>query len=269
MKPLRLRENGQPAARSATFTRVRIPKAAEVIADTLRTRIARGELRADDVLPGEADLMRQFGVSRPTLREALRILEAQALITIARGARGGARVQVPNRRLAARHVALLLQVQGATLADVYEARLLIEPSAARLAAERAAKPAAKALRAIIAEEEQALGDADAFSHAAIRFQERLVEVSGNRTLGLLTDMLRDLVEMQRRAGVARNNTYPDRQGVRRKVVDAHRRLTDLIEGGKGHQAETQWRDFLSEVAAIVLGPRAARTVVAHSHSETD
>jgi DNA-binding FadR family transcriptional regulator len=249
----------------ATFARVRVPKAAEVIADTLRTRIARGELQAGDALPGEADLMQQFGVSRPTLREALRILEAQALIRVARGARGGARVQVPSSRLAARHVALLLQVQGATLADVYEARMLIEPSAARLAAERTSKRAAQALRQIIREEVAALDDAEAFSRVAIRFQERLVEVSGNRTLGLLTHMLRDLVEMQRRAGVARNTADPNRQRARRRIVDAHRRLTELIAAGDGTRAEAHWRRFLSEVAAIVLGPRGARTLVAHTH----
>jgi DNA-binding FadR family transcriptional regulator len=143
--------------------------------------------------------------------------------------------------------------------------MLIEPSAARLAAERAPKVAAKALHDIIREEEAALGDAERFSQTAIRFQERLVEVSGNRTLGLLTHMLRDLVEMQRRAGVARNDTYPDRQSARRKVVDAHRRLAELIGTGDGDKAEAQWRQFLTEVAAIVLGARAARTVVTQSH----
>jgi DNA-binding FadR family transcriptional regulator len=261
-----MRRNGNgTAARVAAFTRVRVPKAAEVIADTLRVRIATGELRAGDSLPGEADLIKQFGVSRPTLREALRILEAQALINVARGARGGARIQLPDSRLAARHVALLLQVQGATLADVYEARMLIEPSAARLAAERAPEPAAAALQAIIHEEEAALDDADAFSRAAIRFQERLVEVSGNRTLGLLTHMLRDLVEMQRRAGVERGHAYADRLSVRRTVVDAHQRVARLIGAGRGIEAEEVWRRFLSGVAAIVLGPRAARTVVAQAH----
>lgn len=259
------RNGAQPAARVTTFSRVRVPKAAEVIADTLRARIAQGDLRAGDMLPGEAELIKQFGVSRPTLREALRILEAQALITVARGAHGGARVQLPNSRLAARHVALLLQVQGATLADVYEARLLLEPSAARLAAERGGKPAAATLREVIRAEEAAIEDADAFSLAAIRFQETLVEVSGNRTLALLTVMLRDLVEMQRRAGVARNDAYADRLSARREVIDAHRRLTELIAAGHGTKAEAHWRRFLSEVATIVLGPRAARTVVTQAH----
>src|SRR5262249_37875861 len=149
-----------------------------------------------DGLPGEGELMQQFGVSRPTLREALRILEAQSLITVARGAHGGARVRLPDGRLAAQHVALLLQVQGATLADVYEAPMLIEPGAARLAAERAPKRAAAALRRLIDEEEQTVEDTDDFSRAAIGFQERLVEVSGNRTLALLIRLLHELVEMQ-------------------------------------------------------------------------
>ena len=239
----------------------RVRKAAEVIAETLRGQIARGELSAGDGLPGEAELMGRFGVSRPTLREALRVLEAQSLITVARGARGGARVQVPDGRLAAEHVALLLQVQGATLADVYEARLFIEPGAARLAAERAPRQAANALRVLIAAEEQAVEDPDEFSRAAIAFQERLVEVSGNRTLALVIRLLHDLVEMQRRAGVARNVRYRERAAVRRRVLAAHRTLADLIASGQGARAAEHWRQFLRGVAEIVLGPDAARRVI--------
>lgn len=78
------------------FVPVQMPKAAEVVAADVRRRIVRGELRADDALPPETELMSQFGISRPTLREALRILEAEGLVAIRRGARGGARVQAPS-----------------------------------------------------------------------------------------------------------------------------------------------------------------------------
>ncbi len=261
LAPLLRRGEAKRRAGDQNFAPVRVRKAAEVIAETLRSRVARGELRAGDGLPGEAELMQRFGVSRPTLREALRILEAQSLITVARGARGGARVQLPDGRLAAQHVALLLQVQGATLADVYEARMLIEPGAARLAAERAPKHAAAALRRLIKEEERAFEDPDGFSRAAIGFQERLVEVSGNRTLALLIGLLHELVEMQRRAGVARNVRYPERVTIRRRVIAAHRALVDLIAAGEGAQAAEHWRRFLSGVAEIVLGHNAARRLV--------
>src|SRR3546814_18606163 len=76
--------------------------------------------------------MEQFGVSRPTLREAFRILEAESLIGVRRGSRGGAQVLEPDPSIAARHVGLLLQLQCATLKDVYAALLETDPLSARL-----------------------------------------------------------------------------------------------------------------------------------------
>ena len=70
-------------------TVVRAPKTGELIATHLRRQIVRGELRPGETLPAESQLMEQFGVSRPTLREAFRILESEPLISVRRGSRGG------------------------------------------------------------------------------------------------------------------------------------------------------------------------------------
>src|SRR5215211_4889016 len=113
---------------------VRVPKTAELVATHLRRQIIRGELQEGDALPPESELMERFGVSRPTLREAFRVLESEALISVRRGARGGARVHTPNGDVAARYAGLVLQFRGATLADVYAARSAIElPAVRRLA----------------------------------------------------------------------------------------------------------------------------------------
>ena len=114
---------------------IRVPKAAELVAAHLRRQIVRGELCEGDALAPEAELMRQFGVSRPTLREAVRILESESLISVTRGARGGARVHMPDVSVATRYSGLLLQTSGTTLADVHLTRSVIEPAAARLLAE--------------------------------------------------------------------------------------------------------------------------------------
>src|ERR1700743_249632 len=74
---------------------IRAPKTAELIAANLRRQIVGGGLKEGLALPPEAELMEQFRVSRPTLREAFRILEAESLITIRRGSRGGAQVTAP------------------------------------------------------------------------------------------------------------------------------------------------------------------------------
>src|SRR3954452_7008063 len=112
-------------------SRVRVPKMAELVAQQLRRQIIRGELSEGEALPSEAVLMTRFGVSRPTLREAFRVLESEALINVRRGAHGGARVQIPNGDVAARYAGLVLEFRGPTLEDVYEARSIMEPPCAR------------------------------------------------------------------------------------------------------------------------------------------
>src|SRR5690606_34497762 len=106
---------------------VHLPKTAELIAGQLRRQIVTGELKEGDALPPEASLLDAFAVSRPTLREAFRVLEAEGLISVRRGAHGGARVQTPSSRVAARYAGLVLQAQSTTLADVLDARTLLEP----------------------------------------------------------------------------------------------------------------------------------------------
>ena len=89
---------------------MRVPKVAELVADDLRRKIIRGQLPLGDTLPNEPTLLDVYNVSRPTLREALRILESEGLVTIKRGAQGG-QVHVPDMAVAARHVALQMQVR--------------------------------------------------------------------------------------------------------------------------------------------------------------
>jgi GntR family transcriptional repressor for pyruvate dehydrogenase complex len=78
---------------------VRTPETAIVIAQTLRGHIVNGQLNEDAFLPTESQLMEQYGVSRSTLREAVRLLEAERLVEVRRGARTGARVRILDPRL--------------------------------------------------------------------------------------------------------------------------------------------------------------------------
>lgn len=257
----------RPAAAAAggaglTGRPVRVPKAAELIADAVRAQIARGELRPGSPLPNETELMSHFGVARPTVREGLRILEAERLVQVVRGARGGARVREPDIRAASGHCALLLQLQGATIADVYEVRLMLEPTAARLAAERAPADAARALEAVIAEEERIVDEGQSLASLATRFQETLVEVSGNHALVLLVRLLHDLVARQ---AVSRTPMIDvddaGRDRLRRRLIRAQREVTAAIAAGRGAAAETLWRRYLTDLAATVLGQHEGRAKV--------
>jgi DNA-binding FadR family transcriptional regulator len=119
-----------------TLTPVHVPKAAELVAEALRTRILRRELLPGDRLPPESLLMTQYGVSRPTLREALRLLEAQELLEVRRGARGGGVVRQPSTRPAIEAISLWL--------------LLSQPGVTRISEDRLAAIAAAALDLAVA-----------------------------------------------------------------------------------------------------------------------
>src|ERR1700733_3047025 len=145
-----LKNSGIPGARTpdltAIRTPIRIPKTAEIVADEIRRMITRGELSDGDTLQPEAQIIGNFAVSRPTVREALRILESEKLISVSRGARGGARVPTPRAEQVARYAGYVLQAGHATYADVYQARTIIEPPSARHVAETRAKDAPAILR---------------------------------------------------------------------------------------------------------------------------
>src|SRR4029077_18419179 len=89
-----VRSRNETRLMSAT-DHIRIPKAAEMVADTLRRRIITGEYTPDELLPSETALMENFNVARTTVRDAVRILESEGLLVVRRGANGGGRVQVP------------------------------------------------------------------------------------------------------------------------------------------------------------------------------
>lgn len=236
-----------------------------MIANSIREQIAAGELAAGSPLPNETDLMAHFEVARPTAREALRILEADGLIEIVRGAHGGARVRAPDIGAAARHCAVLLQLQGTTLAEVYEVRLMLEPTAARLAAERAPRrDAAAALEAVIDEEERAFDQVGSLAEQAIRFQETLVDVAGNPTLALLVRLLHELVSRQTVSRIKPDLEDAARKRLRRRLIRAQRAVTEAIREGRGEDAEAEWRKFLSGVRDALVVNGAGRVRVDRS-----
>lgn len=238
---------------------VRAPKTAELISNYLRTRIVRGELKPGEKLPSEARLMEQFGVSRPTLREAFRILETELLINVRRGSRGGAEVLVPDVSVAARYVGLLLQMAGTTVADVYEARVVVEPGCARKLAHRRTKQDIADLLACI-EEVQAIVDAGpdkvtdpaAWARATYRFHELLLERAGNKTLAIQAGVLHAVVSTHLAASVASNLRSPEAPEFFRKAVRSYRKLVTLVEARDGEGAEKHWRTQMEAAGRELL-----------------
>jgi DNA-binding FadR family transcriptional regulator len=230
------------------------------IADELRALIVSGELSEGDSLGHEPELVERFGVSRPSLREALRILEAEGLITVVRGALGGVVVHEPDERMTARTAALVLQARNVPLADVFEARRIIEPTAAGMvASSRARRAAAKKLAKLIDEQEHAIDDPDAFGVANARFHSELVELAGNQTLSIVTEMLSEIVARAVTV-VSRTDEASQSAATRRRGIRSQSRLVELIEAGDAAGAEEHWRSHMAVVKRVMLGQDATTVV---------
>jgi len=236
---------------------VRVPKTAELVAARVRRQIVRGELKEGDPLPSEAELMADFGISRPTLREAFRILEAESLISVTRGSRGGARVHAPDIRVAARYAGLLLQYAGTTLEDVQGARLVIEPPVARMLAEKCSAKGIKALRDHIVQERNAADDVVAFAELSTQFHELLVELSGNHTLALVVAMLHDIIETHAESSLSRRTD----QSSTERALRSQEKLVDLIAASNPDGAEEHWRKHIRMASRRMLDVVGSKTIV--------
>ena len=227
---------------------IRVPKTAEIVADHIRKRILRGELKEGDFLPPEGQLMTTLGISRPTLREAFRILEAEMLISVVRGSRTGARVHLPNVENVARYAGFVLQSRKTTIADIYDARLAIEPFVVRRLAERKSPEACERLRAEadklkdIVEQRRYVD----FMSGLAEFHSVLVELGGNQTLLLITTILQDILARYQIEFLARRNLPDDVQRERALWgLRSFDKLINFIEAGNADRAEAHWRLHLT------------------------
>ena len=231
----------------------------EQIADELRALIVSGQLAEGESLGREPDLVERFGVSRPSLREALRILEAEGLITVVRGVLGGVIVHQPSERMTARTAALVLQSRNVTLGDVHQARSLIEPAAVRVLASSPKRKAIDELKALIEDQRAALEDPAAFGVANARFHERLVELAGNQTLGIVAEMLNEIVA---RAVTAVSQAQPrgNSLATRQRGIRSQERLIELIAIGASIDAEVHWRNHMEAVGKVMIGQQAKSVI---------
>jgi GntR family transcriptional repressor for pyruvate dehydrogenase complex len=221
-------------------------KTHEVVADRIRQQILTGKLAEGQRLPPEEELTVQFGVARTTLREALRVLESQGLIAIKRGRGGGPLVTHPNLEPIAGALAITLQLRGTTIGDLDAARQLIEPQIAGQLAKTHTDADLKLLEAAvdIAHEAAERGDGKAFGRAAAGMHETLVELSGNTTLGTLTQLLHEML-----LGYYALNMDTVEQALMRRAVRSYRKLLRLIRDGDAQGAIDNWRATMTYTIA--------------------
>jgi GntR family transcriptional regulator, transcriptional repressor for pyruvate dehydrogenase complex len=237
-------------------TSLREPKMADRVATVLRKMFIRGDLPVGTMLPPESELMEQFGVSRPTLREAFRVLESESLIQMQRGVRGGARVTSPTKQTLARYAGLILEYEGVTLKDVYDARATLEADMIRkLAAERDPDTIA-ALEAVLPGQGE-VSDEQA-RLALAEFHIAIAALCGNKTLQMVNEMLYHLIA---RATRSMRPTGTRAEQAWRRSMKAHAQVVELIRAGDADGAVAFWRSHLERTEKEALTGPALSTVV--------
>jgi GntR family transcriptional regulator, transcriptional repressor for pyruvate dehydrogenase complex len=212
-------------------------KTGEVVAAAIRRRIANGELVVGDRLQSEEEMTESLGVARTTLREALRVLESQGLITIKRGRGGGPIVTMPELDRLAEPLAVVLQLRETTTTDLDAARALIEPNLAGWLAAKHTDDDLAALSAA-ATAAQVAADKDdrvAFGRAAALVHETLLLRSGNNTLSVISQLLHRIV-LERYVHAAADSP----PSLMRRAAKSYAKLVRLIAAGEADAAKAHW-----------------------------
>jgi GntR family transcriptional repressor for pyruvate dehydrogenase complex len=248
---------------------LRQPRLAEMVADVLRRRILSGQLADGDLLPKQEQLLDEFGVSKPSIREALRILETEGLVQVRRGKLGGGVVQAPPADATAHSIELALRARGVSADEVAAALRHLEPACAGLCAARddRAMAVVPRLRAAHAAAADAVDDVRRYTVLSRAFHAELVASCGNPTIIVLLGALEricaedserwadEVVERGARPGRARGPiTDPE---YRRGAIAAHERIVELIEAGDAGGAEQAARAHVSSRYAPPPRKRAA------------
>ncbi len=201
------------------FKPIRLRKAAEEVASVIIDAIRGGVFEPGDLLPRERDLAEQLEVSRVTVREAVRLLEAAAIVSVRRGNRGG--VVVESRFIPSHLMAAVEGQTHATLRSLFETRRALEITTAVLASQRADEEQFEELERLVDLLPGLVDDPEEFVAVDFQFHLRFAEASAN-------SMLADFATATITRFVALREQYPvGRADIRRGLVNQRHTLEAL------------------------------------------
>jgi GntR family transcriptional repressor for pyruvate dehydrogenase complex len=239
---------------------VRQPRLAEMVAATLRARIVDGELADGSMLPTLDGLVQEFGVSPPSIREALRILENERLITVKRGNVGGAVVHRPKPEGVGYMLGLVLQSEQVRTTDLRAALAELQPVCAAMCARRPdrRKQVVPTLHAACEGMADAIDEPHEMERWSHQFHTELIRGCGNETLVLVVGAIEGLWASQPEAWtqrVAAADESPDVE-LRKQGLLAHRRITAAVDDGDAEAADRLMREHMGDPAIFTARRRS-------------
>ena len=231
---------------SARVGTIDVPKSCDVLAKRLRDTILAGGFVAGEALPAERELVVETGLSRGSVREALRILEAEGLVQTRPGRYGGTLVCRPTTDLVARQFGSFAKGRGVSFKTVIEARESLEPTLAKLAAEHRTEADLQALERTTRHMADAIdADAATFLAANVDWHWAVAVASHNDLLSAFMASI---------TGLIRDSTLEEHvtsQAIREAVLKAHLRVVDAIRAGDPEAARRRMERHVKAYSATV------------------
>jgi len=226
---------------------INVPRTSEVLARELRRQILAAGLPTGAPLPTERDLVAQTGLSRTSVREALRILEAESLVTTRPGRAGGTVANRPDEQSLGRSVSLFVYGRGIRPSSLLEARETLQPALAALAAQNRTDAELRNLTEVTQRVEDALGDVPRFLDENVNWHWAVADASHNELLrafmASISNLIRKFTDIE--------NFSTDE--VRRQVIKAHRRILEAIAA---RDADAAHRRMARHMEAITTSFKA-------------
>lgn len=218
---------------------IRSERLFERIVEQIERQVALGNLKPGDRLPSERELCDQFSVSRTAVREAMKALTLQGLVSVLPG-RGT--FITDGTSMAVRHsVDLMIKLgEQESIIDLVEVREILEPEIAALAAIRASPEQLLMMQEAVEAMDQAMNDADTFIEADLDFHLSLAQATNNRLIPVLVDTLVDLLREHRKRAASV-------KGGLERGQPFHRRILQAVKEKKPEKARQEMQAHLRQV----------------------
>lgn len=235
-------------SQTVVLKRISAPKPHDVLLDQLREAILRGEISEGQTLPPERELVEQTGLSRGSVREALKVLAVEGLVQTRPGRFGGNVVTLPGTSSMVNAIGQFVRGRKLPLRVLQETRESLEPPLARLAAVHRTREDLKELKALHEDLVASVASFQAFSLANMKWHNAVATASHNE---LLASLLHSISY-----GVAVSTTTEeyDTMETRRQVIRIHQRIIEAIEAGDPDLAERRMRQHIGATHERTAAP---------------
>lgn len=220
-----------------TIATSRPPKAAMLVAQRIVRDIVRSGMKPGDLLPPERVMLETYETGRGTLREALRLLEFQGVISLKPGPGGGPVLMVPAAANLASTLMLLMQLNQAPYRAIVEVRNAFEPMISRLAAQRMTDHQLNELAETIGMMRGHLADRETFLESNRKFHDIIAWSSGNVLFAYLVDSLLGILD-----GGGIGIDYPNHR--RAAVLKAHESIYEALADHDAEVSEERMREHI-------------------------